>query len=255
MIFNDNVYLVSPWPNAAKNLHKIELLPTVDKLVAPTITDDMFTAANASAPSSTSIKITNALPFVTKRPFVKPDDFKKFSLKINVDKSLFNEYLSANTTHLDALIRHLTLKMHLVWAYYHHEHEANLCIEHIELVNFSSLQNVPAKIPLFNIDPDKFLKHTTQPVHIKKLFGEVSSRHSGDSDATLFVHIYEVPQYLLATGENLSGIATRSSISYCQSQTDSHRASVVLSKNNFDTLAKVCPPLIKFFLKQYIFTN
>ena len=234
--------MVSPWLNSAKNTYKIELIEptlkyntTTDQLLHHAITTTTtliqpkhFATRNISAQLDTS---TTTLPLASAE--------RKISLKISLDKTLFNDYLLTNTSRLDDFIRHLTVKMHLVWSYYYYEQDINLRIDKIELVNYPSALNAHKK-KLFNIDPEQFMKHkqhkvaasttTTTPVYdLARLFADLLANNT----AQPYINVYEAPDYLLPQSETLNGAATQSSVSYCNRE--NQRGSLVLLKNNFDS--------------------
>ena len=240
LVVDENLYLVNPWSSTApKNFYKIELMTSVTNYT--TSTDEIirkpmptrlpWPSLSTIAPMSTRLS--------SDRYYLKTDQFKRFNLKINLDKALFNDYLLTNVARLDEFIRHLTIKMHLVWSYYFHELETNFKIEKIELVNYSNMNNSNANArKLFNIDPESFvnLNQTSfnkikRPFEMKKFFNSIKSL----SKPHAFIDIYEMPQYLLALNESLTGIATQSTITYCNSQMLTPRASLILLKNSFDS--------------------
>lgn len=239
------MYLVNPWPTTTlKNQYKIELIDpitnynlTTDEILRKHMPPKLIWPQRITASTSTRSSSSSS-----DRNYIKKDYYKKFNLKINLDKAMLNDYLLANTARLDDFIRHLTIKFHLVWSYYYHKLETNFQIQKIELVNYLNLNNSNSNNrKLFNIDPNNFLNSNRtsssfvqfkRPFELKKMFYTIKALSK--PQAQTFIDIFDIPQYLLSSNEHLNGIATQSTVAYCNNQTYTPRASLVLIKNTFD---------------------
>ena len=131
------------------------------------------------------------------------NSFKKIEVVLNLEKRYFNNHLFKNNDLLSSYLQNLIFKCHLIWSYYHYEHDIQIQFKRLSIDYFTASDYMPRKqivssrkLKLFNLDPEVLINTNTK-LHFKNIYQslsakfQVSSTNEFDIYSDLLIYLFD----------------------------------------------------------------